>query len=106
MNEEEFFERLRNDAQKLRFTPDDVMTTRLGARIRARVAAQPTVSQFLAAWLRPVMASVAALAFTAVMGLTWIERSDNSSNNATMETMGTTSSFEVASGGATFGVAE
>jgi hypothetical protein len=73
MNDDEFFERLRDDAQRLRYEPDDVMLTRLSARVRERVAAQPTVAHFLARWFRPVAASLAVLAFAATLGVQYFE---------------------------------
>jgi hypothetical protein len=56
MTDENFLDRLRDDAARLRYDADDVTLTRLAARVRARVAAQPTVTTFLARWFRPVAA--------------------------------------------------
>jgi hypothetical protein len=75
MSDDEFFERLRDDAQRLRYEPDDVMLTRLSARVRERVAAQPTVAHFLARWFRPVAAALAVLAFAATLGVQYFESS-------------------------------
>jgi hypothetical protein len=73
MNDETFFERLRHDASQLQFTVDEVTVVRLTARVRARVGAQPTVSQMLAGWLRPLAAVIGAIALAATLSLTWIE---------------------------------
>jgi hypothetical protein len=74
MNDEQFFERLRYDARHLRHEPDDITVSRIKARIRARAAAPPNVSQLLAGWLRPVAAAIAAVVLTAALSLTWFER--------------------------------
>jgi negative regulator of sigma E activity len=75
MTDEKFFERLREDAAALRYEPDDLMRVRIAARVRARIAAQPapSVSQVLAAWFRPLAASLAALALAATIGLALME---------------------------------
>ena len=75
MSEDRFFERLRNDARQLRYEGDDVMMSRLAARIRGRIA-EPTVVEILARWFRPVAASLAALAVAASVGLTLLETND------------------------------
>ncbi len=73
MSEDKFLERLRQDAASLRYEPrDEVVWTRLAARIRARIA-QPTVSQIIAAWFRPLAASLAAAALAAVLGIAVLE---------------------------------
>ena len=76
MSDDNLFERLRNEARELRYEADDVMLTRLSARVRGRVTAQPTVAQFLARWFRPVAASLVALALVATLGVQWFERTD------------------------------
>ena len=68
------FERLRHDAQPLRYEPDEIALTRLAARVRARVAAEPSVAQFLARWFRPLALSLAALTVAATLGVQWYER--------------------------------
>jgi hypothetical protein len=73
MTDETFFERLRHDASQLQFTVDDVTAVRLAARVRARVGAQPTLSQMLAGWLRPLAAAVAAVTLAATLSLSWID---------------------------------
>ena len=62
MNDDRFLERLRDDAPRLRYQPDDVLLTRLTARVRERVASQPTVESFLARWFRPLAMSLGVLA--------------------------------------------
>jgi hypothetical protein len=72
--DDKFFERLREDAQALRYQPaDDVVWTRLAARINERVRPQPTVSSLLAGWFRPMAASLAALAVIAALSVPFIE---------------------------------
>jgi hypothetical protein len=72
--DDKFFERLREDAQGLRYEPaDDVVWTRLAARIHDGVRSQPTVSSLLAGWFRPVAASLAAVAVIAALSLGFIE---------------------------------
>ena len=75
MTDDNFLEQLRNEARQLRFEPDDIMTTRIAARVRARVAedGQSGITQILARWFRPVVASLAALSLAAVIGVGWLE---------------------------------
>ena len=73
MNDERFLERLRDDAAPLRYEPDAVALTRLSARVRERVAAQPTIESFLARWFRPLAMSLTALALAAMLGVQWYE---------------------------------
>jgi hypothetical protein len=74
MNDEQFFERLRHDARRLQHEPEEVTLSRLTVRIRTRMRAQPSVSQLLAGWLRPLAAAIAVVALTAALSLTWFER--------------------------------
>ncbi|HVR41544.1 MAG TPA: hypothetical protein VMU84_20785 [Thermoanaerobaculia bacterium] len=74
----DFFERLRTDAAPLRFEPDGAMMSRIAARVRERIS-QPTVAQLIAAWFRPLAASLAAVAILASVGLVFA--SDNSSSD-------------------------
>jgi hypothetical protein len=70
----DFLDQLRDDARRLRYQPDDdVLWTRLAARVRDRVQAQPSVSQLLTRWFRPITAALAILALGAVLGVTWFE---------------------------------
>lgn len=76
MSDDRFFERLREDARRLQYEPaDDFLFTRLSARIRARIE-QPTVTQFLAGWIRPLAASLSALVLAATLGLALLDRTD------------------------------
>ena len=67
MNDDNFLERLRGDARALRYEPGDAAFVRLQARVRERLTAAPTVTQFLAAWFRPLAASLAALSIVAAL---------------------------------------
>ena len=78
MSDDLFFERLRDDAQRLRYEPDGVALTRLTARVRARVAAQPTVASFLARWFRPLAMSLTAMALAATLGVQWYDAQQQS----------------------------
>jgi len=75
MSEDRFLERLREDARSLRYEPqDDVIWTRLPAKIRARIQAQPlTASQLLASWFRPIAVSLTAVGVAATIGLAMFE---------------------------------
>lgn len=67
IEDDQFFERLRADAQVLRHQPDDVTLARIRARISSRL--QPrSVSDVLAAWFRPLTAALAAIAVAAAIG--------------------------------------
>ena len=91
MSEVRFLERLREDARNLRYEPkDDAIWTRLPAKIRARIQAQPlTASQLLASWFRPIAASLTAVALAATIGLAWFERpSATSALNETVSASG------------------
>lgn len=85
MTDERFFERLRDDAGALRYEPGAAAMTRLAARVRERVAAEPSVAQLLARWFRPLAASLAALALVATLGVTWAERSSQQQQPVTLE---------------------
>ncbi len=76
MSDDRFLERLREDARPLRYTPgDDAIWTRLPAKIRARLHSAPaSASQLLAAWFRPIAASLTAIALVATIGLAWSEQ--------------------------------
>ena len=92
MTDDEFFERLRKDAQQLQYEPADTSTwTRLAARIRERVHAQPSVSHILARWLRPAGLSFGALALVAGLSVGWMETTVPE-NNTTIDAMAATPS--------------
>jgi hypothetical protein len=103
MSNDRFFDRLRHEARRLRYEPEDAaLWTRLAASIRERIQLQPSVSQLLAGWFRPVAASLAALALASALSLALFERSRD---NTSAETM-TSSSVEISVGGDTFSVAD
>lgn len=103
MSEDRFFERLRNDAAPLRYEPDAVAMTRVAARIRASIEAQPSVAQFLAAWFRPLGATLAAIALAATIGISYANhRTDEA---ATMSAY-TSTSIDVSVAGDSYRVAD
>jgi hypothetical protein len=106
MNEEQFWERLRQDARELQFQPDAVMVTRMEARIRSRVIplAQPTVPQLLARWFRPLAASLSAIALAATVGLAWVSISPTDSQAT--ESLSTPNAVEISMGGDVYRVGE
>ena len=98
MTEDRFLERIRKDAEGLRYEPPgDFVTTRLAARIRERIE-RPSVVELLASWFKPVAASLSALALAATLGLALVERNnvDVSGND----------SLEVSIGGDVYSVGE
>jgi len=76
MTEDRFFDRLRTDADALRYEPDAVAMTRMAARIRARLAPAPTVAQWLATWFRPLAATISAIALAAAIGIAVVPSDD------------------------------
>ena len=68
-DDDKFFERLRGDAAQLRYEPDELALARIRARIRGAVG-RPTVAELLAAWFRPLAATLTAVAIAAVIGFT------------------------------------
>ena len=97
MSDDRFLERLRGDARQLRYEIGDVAASRIAARVRDRVA-QPTIAEFIAAWFRPLAASLTAIALAATIGLTLVER------NQAVSWSG--DPVEVTVGGDVFSVAE
>jgi hypothetical protein len=81
MTDDKFFDRLRNDARALRFEGDDFMSARIAARVRERVTRPPTVAQFLAAWVRPIAASLAALVISVTIGLVSLQRNQQANES-------------------------
>jgi hypothetical protein len=74
-DDDKFFERLRRDAAQLRYEPDDdVMWSRLAARVHGRIEEAPSASQFLAAWFRPIATSFAILSLIAALSLRLVEQ--------------------------------
>jgi hypothetical protein len=96
MSDDRFLERLRSDAAALRYEPDDVTLSRIRARVRAAIQ-RPTVMDILANWMRPLAASLAAIAAVAVIAMTSLGTSDD------ISTLGN-GSVEISVGGDTFSV--
>ena len=69
MNDDRFFERLRENASALRYEADDVTLARVRARIRGRIENPATVAGLLAAWFRPLAATLVAVAIAAAIGV-------------------------------------
>ena len=78
---DDFFDRLRTNARQLRYEPDEMMSIRIAARVRERLAAetQTGIAQILARWFRPVVASLATLALVATLGIQWAEQAPDPS---------------------------
>lgn len=104
MTDDKFLERLREDAAPLRYEADDVTRTRLHARIRARIQTTASVSQLLAAWFRPIVTSIAAVALAAALGTAWYQETHDVTMTPTLDAMASTASVDVAVDGDTFRV--
>jgi len=103
MSEDKFFDRLREDAANLRYTPQDEFTwTRLAARIRNRLNSDTTVAQMLARWFRPIIASFAMLAIVAVLSIRWVETREPAYNADSISS----NSLEISVDGDTYSIAE
>ena len=100
MSEDNFLDRLREDAHALRYEADDTALTRLSARVRERVTAPPTAVQFLARWFRPVAVSLATLAVVATLGVQWYERTQQ--QPATLEAAMSADPVEISVDGNTY----
>jgi len=74
MNEDRFLQRLREDARSLQHDIDSVTVNRAGARIRARLDQPVSVSDIIVAWIRPLAASLTAIALAAVISYTIQDR--------------------------------
>jgi hypothetical protein len=98
MSNDPFFERLRAEAQTLRYEPSNVAVTRMSARIRERIAT-PTVSQLLANWMRPLTLSLGAIALASTLGVVWYE----SHETVAMESTIAQSNIDVEMAGYSFG---
>ena len=105
MTDDNFLEQLRDEVRQLRFEPDDMMTTRIAAHVRARVAgvAQAGVAQILARWLRPVVMSLATLGLAATLGVGWLEQSREVPANG-LDALTSTQTVDISVGGDTFSV--
>lgn len=100
MTDDPFFARLRNDARPLRHEPDEATLSRIRTRIQSHILAnnaQPTVAQMLAAWFRPILATAAAIALAAAIGIN-VVRSDTFSLSDTV--------IEISMGGETYRVGD
>src|SRR3954468_24616881 len=98
-----FLDRLRDHARQLRYEPDEMMSARIAARVRERIAAesQAGIAQILARWFRPMVASLATLALVAILGIQWAEQPHDTT---TLDSMASTQSVDIAVGGDTFSV--
>lgn len=85
MTDDKFFERLRAGSAPLRYQPDEFALARIRARIQERLAPRPTVIQLLAAWFRPLAATLTAVGIAAAIGLATIEVSEETSDEGTVE---------------------
>lgn len=98
---DDFLERLRADARQLQYEGDDATWTRLRARVRAGIAAQPTVAQLLAEWFRPIVMSLAALSIVAALGTAWYVQHPEP---VTIDSIAASNSVEISVGGDTYSV--
>jgi len=105
MTDDDFLDRLRGEARQLRFEPDDMMTTRIAASVRERIAteSQAGIALVLARWFRPVVASLATLALVAALGVQWLEQS-REAPVTTLDAITSTQSVDISVGGDTFSV--
>ena len=105
MTDDDFLDRLRGEARQLRFEPDDLMTTRIAASVRGRIAteSQAGIALVLARWFRPVVASLATLALVAALGVQWLEQS-REAPVTTLDAITSTQSVDISVGGDTFSV--
>lgn len=107
MSDDRFFERLREDAQRLRYEPDDFMVTRITARVHERIAMQTTVSATLMRWFRPLATSMAALALAASLGLAWLSHTAQQPASATaVESLASNNPVEISVAGDVYSVGE
>ncbi len=103
MTDDPFFARLRNDARPLRHEPDQATLARIRVHIQSHVEqaqinkTQPTVAEMLAAWFRPIVATAAAIALAAAIGIN-VVRSDSFSLSDTI--------IEISMGGETYRVGD
>lgn len=100
MTDDPFFARLRKDARPLRHEPDEATLARIRAAIHSHIhGSQPTVTvaQLLAAWFRPIVATAAAIAIAAAIGIN-VVRTDSFSLSDTV--------IEISMGGETYRVGD
>ena len=105
IDDDPFLKQLRTNARQLRFEPDDMMSTRIAARVRERIAAeaQSGMAQVLARWFGPVVTSLATLALVAMLGVQWFEQSSDVSAT-TIDSLSSTQTVDISVGGDTFSV--
>jgi len=84
MSEDRFLDQLRREARELQFELDPIASSRVQARIRGRLT-EPTIAHFLAAWFRPVAASLTALALVAGIAIAVLEQNQNISFGSGIE---------------------
>jgi len=109
MTDERFFERLRGDAAPLRYEPDAFALARIRARIRERIArplAHPTVAQLLAAWFRPLAATLSAIALAAVLVVATTDESDIGNGSASIGDSNVETNVEIVMAGDTYSVGQ
>ena len=104
MNEQEFFDRLRNDAAGLRYEGDDFMAARVATRVRERISAPESVSLFLARWLRPIAASLSAVTLAAFVSVALLDRSSIADSSSLESLTSQSSSVEIAMDGDIYSV--
>lgn len=85
---DDFFERLRNDAQSLRHRPDPATLARIRARIEARLMPRDSVMDVIAAWFRPIAAAMSAVALAAAIGIAAFSIGETSYDDAVEIVMG------------------
>jgi len=102
---DDFLERLRPEARQLRFEPDEMMATRIAARVRERIAveSQAGIALVLARWFRPVVVSLATLAVVAALGVQWLEQSRDVPVTS-LDALTSTQTVDISVGGDTFSV--
>jgi hypothetical protein len=97
MTDDPFFARLRNDARPLRHEADETALARMRAQIQSRITTPPTVIDMLAAWFRPIVATAAAIAIAATIGINVVRDSSVSL---------TDNAIEISVGGETYRVGD
>ena len=91
---DDFLERLRADARPLRYRPTEAELSRIRARIIA-IIERPTVLEMLAAWFRPVLAGVAAIAAVGVFTLTQLDNKSDDLSYGDVEVVVAGDSYRV-----------
>lgn len=110
MTDEQFFERLRGDAAPLRYEPDAFTLARIRARIRERIArppiAHPSVAQLLAAWFRPLAATLSAIALAAVLVVATTDESEIANGGTSIGDSNVETNVEIVMAGDTYSVGQ